>query len=285
MPSLPKIGGGSDQRFDGQVVVITGAGSGIGREMALLFSRLGAGMVHAADVNPESVAAVCAEIEAGGGTATPHTVDVADSAAVEAFAKAIFDGGKGVDVLCNNAGVAHGGPIEMTALEDWEKVISINLMGVIHGLHYFVPRLLEQGRPAHIVNTASLAGLVSSPQMAPYCASKFGVVGLSESLDAELQGRGIRVTALCPGIIYTPIVANATMYGDLAGNRQKVIDFYRNRGVTPDVVARDAVSGIKNKRVIQPSPSSHVMPPWLLKRFSPGLSALVSRQLPRFLQR
>jgi NAD(P)-dependent dehydrogenase (short-subunit alcohol dehydrogenase family) len=272
------------KRFDGQVVVITGAGSGIGREMALLFSRLGAEMVHAADLNSESVAAVCAEIQAAGGQAKPHTLDVADAGEVHSFAQAVFDEGKGVDVLCNNAGVGHGGPVDQTTLEDWQKVISINLMGVIHGMHYFVPLLLEQGRPAHIVNTASLAGLVASPQMAPYCASKFGVVGLSESLDAELCSRGIRVTALCPGIIYTPILANATMHGAMDGNRQKIIDFYKNRGVTPDVVAKDAVSAIQHRRVIQPSPRSHVMPPWLLKRVSPRLSELSSRQLLRFIR-
>ena len=285
MASLLKLGGGSGQRFDGQVVVITGAGSGIGREMALLFSKLGAAVVHAADVNPESVAAVCGEIEAAGGSATAHTVDVADATAVEAFAKAIFDEGRGVDVLCNNAGIGHGGPVDQTTLEDWQKVISINLMGVIHGMHYFTPLLLAQGRPAHVINTASLAGLVSSPQMAPYCASKFGVVGLSEALDAELAGRGIRVTALCPGIIYTPILASATMHGDMEGKRQTIIDFYKNRGVTPDVVARDAVSAIKHKRVIQPSPNLHVLPPWILKRISPRLSELSSRQMNRFIQR
>ncbi len=285
MPSLPKLRGGSDQRFDEQVVVITGAGSGIGREMALLFSKLGAGMVHVADINAGAVAAVCGEIEAAGRPARAHTLDVANPAEVEAFAEAIFSESRGVDVLCNNAGVAHGGPTDQTSLEDWQKVISINVMGVVHGVHSFVPRLLAQGRPAHIVNTASLAGLVSSPQMAPYCTSKFAVVGMSESLNAELGPRGIHVTALCPGIIYTPLLSTATMHGDLESNRQKIIDFYKNRGVTPDVVARDTVSAIKHKRVIQPSPGSHVWPAWLLKRVSPGLSGLVSRQIPKLLQR
>ena len=281
---LPFVGNDSDPRFDGQVALVTGAGSGIGREMALLFARLGA-FVHVVDIGTESAKAVTREIEAAGGNASAHTVDCSDSAAVEALAESVFAEGKGLDVLCNNAGIGHGGPIEETELEEWERVIAVNLMGVIYGMHSFVPRLLAQGRPAHIVNTASLAGLVASPQMAPYCTSKFGVVGLSESADAELASRGIHVTALCPGIIYTPILASATMHGEMAGNRQKIIDFYRTRGVTPDVVAKDAVSAIKHKRVIQPSPRSHVMPPWLLKRISPGLSELASRQLVRLIQR
>ena len=281
---LPLVGNGSDQRFDRQVILVTGAGSGIGREMALLFARLG-GKVHVVDVNPDSAEAVRGEIEDAGGQAVAHTVDCSDAAAVEALAETVSAEGEGLDVLCNNAGIGHGGPIEETTLEDWQKVIGVNLMGVIHGMHSFVPRLLEQGRPAHIVNTASLAGLVATPQMAPYCASKFGVVGLSEALDAELADRGIRVTALCPGIIYTPILANATMHGEMAGNRQRIIDFYKNRGVTPDVVARDAVSAIRHKRLIQPSPRSHVLPPWLLKRVSPGLSEVASRQLIKLIQR
>jgi len=281
---IPLLGNDSDPRFDGQVVLVTGAGSGIGREMALLFANLGAS-VHVVDIGTESAEAVVDEIAAAGGKASAHTVDCSDSAAVEALAESVFAEGKGLDVLCNNAGIGHGGPIEETELGDWERVIAVNLMGVIYGMHSFVPRLLAQGRPAHIVNTASLAGLVASPQMAPYCTSKFGVVGLSESADAELAGRGIRVTALCPGIIYTPILANATMHGEMEGNRQKIIDFYRTRGVTPDVVAKDAVSAIKHKRLIQPSPRSHVMPPWLLKRISPSLSELASRQLVRLIQR
>jgi NAD(P)-dependent dehydrogenase (short-subunit alcohol dehydrogenase family) len=281
---LPLIGGDDDQRFDGQVVLVTGAGSGIGREMALLFAKLGA-KVHCVDINAEAVEAVRGEIESAGGSATARTVDCSDPPAVEGLAEWVFEQGEGLDVLCNNAGIGHGGPIEETTLEEWQKVIGINLMGVIHGMHFFVPKLLDQGRPAHVINTASLAGLVAAAQMAPYCASKFGVVGLSESLDAELADRGIRVTALCPGIIYTPILTSATMHGGLESNRQRIIDFYRTRGVTPDVVAKDAVAAVRSRRVIQPSPRSHVLPPWLMKRMSPGLSQMVSRRFVKILER
>jgi NAD(P)-dependent dehydrogenase (short-subunit alcohol dehydrogenase family) len=270
--------------FAGQVVVVTGAGSGIGREMALLFARLGA-HVHCADINGASAGSVADEVKAASGSAAAHTVDCTDAAAVEALAETVFADGRGVDVLCNNAGIGHAGPIDETTLEDWQRVIAVNVMGVVHGIHSFVPRLLDQGRPAHIVNTASLAGLVATPQMAPYCSSKFAVVGMSESLDAELRDRGIRVTALCPGIIYTPIIANASMEGEIASRREKVIDFYRTRGVTPDVVARDTVAAIRSKRAVQPSPRSHVVPPWLIKRISPRLSAVIGRRLFDLIQR
>lgn len=110
-----------------------------------------------------------------------------------------------MDVLHNNAGIGHAGNVEHTPLQDWRRVIDVNLMGVVHVVHAFVPRLLSQGTPAHIINTASLGGLVAAASLGPYCTTKFAVVGLTEALDAELSGRGIRVSAICPGFIDTGI--------------------------------------------------------------------------------
>lgn len=263
--------------------MVTGAASGIGRSTALLLSRLGAA-VHVVDLSEERAGAVAGEIEAAGGRAVFHRVDVTDPAAVEGLAEAVFAAEGGVDVLHNNAGIGHAGPVEETTLEDWQQVIQVNLMGVVHGVHAFVPRLLKQGRPSHIVNTASLAGLAPVAEMAPYVASKYAVVGLSGSLNAELAPRGIHVTAICPGIIDTPIVAAARMRGDMAERHEQIQRFYRRRGTSPDVVAEAVVDAIRRRAVIRTVPRSHAVP-WVLNRLSPKAAQIVARHGARLTTR
>jgi NAD(P)-dependent dehydrogenase (short-subunit alcohol dehydrogenase family) len=189
-----------DIDLTGKVAVITGAGSGIGAATARLLARHGA-KVHVADLNAEAASAVAREI---GGGATHHGLDVTRPEDLEALAEAVFTADGRVDVLHNNAGIGHGGDIEATTVEDWQRVIGVNLLGVAYGVQAFVPRMLKHGHPATIVNTASEAGLIPVARMAPYCASKFGVVGMSESLDAELRSRGIRVVALRAGATVLP---------------------------------------------------------------------------------
>src|SRR5579859_2835127 len=197
----------------GKVAVVTGGGSGIGRSTALLLARNGA-KVHVADIDEERAWKVASEIQSGGGAAQAHSLDVSDAAAVDALAAAVFAADGGVDILHNNAGIGHGGDIESTTVEDWQRVIGVNLLGVAYGVQAFVPRMLAQGSPASVINTASQAGINPAPKMAPYCASKFGVVGMTESLNAELSTRGIRFSAICPGVISTNIVATSTMRGE-----------------------------------------------------------------------
>src|SRR5437660_7254614 len=182
----------------GKIAVVTGGGSGIGRSTALLLARNGA-KVHVADIDEERAWKVASEIQSAGGAAQAHSLDVSDAAAVDSFAAAVFAADGGVDILHNNAGIGHGGPIEATTIEDWQRVIGVNLLGVAYGVEAFVPRMLEQGRPASVINTASQAGITPAPKMAPYCASKYGIVGMTESLNAELSGRGIHFSAICPG--------------------------------------------------------------------------------------
>ena len=253
--------------FVGQVAVVTGAGSGIGRSTALLLARLGA-RVHIADLNEQGAESVAAEIDAQGARAHAHAVDVTDPASVEALADRVFSADGAVDLLHNNAGVGHAGPVEETSLEEWQRVLAVNLMGVVHGIHAFVPRMLSQGRPAHVVNTASMAGLVAVAGMAPYCTSKHAVVGLSESLNAELSPRGIHVTALCPGIIDTPLIPAAHLDGALAPARGRIERFYRRFGSSPDVVAEALVDAVRHRQLIRTVPRHHVVPGWLLRRVS-----------------
>lgn len=190
----------------GRTAVVTGAGSGIGRAIAAKLGRAGA-QVHVADVDGQRADTVVSEITAAGGHAWAHVIDVTDPDAVEALADGLFQPGGGVDLLFNNAGVGHAGEVADTPLEDWRRIVEVNVMGVIHGVHSFVPRLLAQGRPAHIVNTASMAGLVAPTGIGSYAVAKYGVVALTEVLAAELFEEGSKVGAsvLCPGTVHTNI--------------------------------------------------------------------------------
>ena len=276
------MGNGSD--FGGKIVVVTGAGSGIGRSSAMLFSKLGA-KVHVADVNAESAESVVGEVVARGGRGVSHTVDVTDPEAVAAFCARVYEEEERVDVLHSNAGIGHAANIEQTTVEDWQRVIGVNLLGMAFVVQAFVPRMLAQGGRSSIVNTASMAGLVAAPQMAPYSASKFGVVGMSESLNAELAPQGIHVCAVCPGIIDTPITRSAIMRGEPAERREAAIDFYRKRGASPDVVAEAVVDAIRKRKVVKTVPPSHVVPAWALKRLSLRASQTLSKLLPKLILR
>lgn len=265
----------------GKIAVVTGAGSGIGRATARLLAQHGA-TVHVVEVNGDAAKAVAYEI---GSRAMSHHVDVTRPEQLEALADAVFAEHGRVDILHNNAGIGHGGDIEDTTVEDWQRVIGVNLLGVAYGVQAFVPRLLGQGRPAVIVNTASEAGLIPIARMAPYCASKFGVVGMSESLDAELKPRGIRVIAVCPGIINTPIISQGIMRGQLGEDQKKVVAFYEKFGASPESVAKTVLAAIDRPRLIVPAPRSHVTLPYLLHRVSPRLAQPLARQLTKVVSR
>jgi NAD(P)-dependent dehydrogenase (short-subunit alcohol dehydrogenase family) len=258
------------------VAVVTGAGSGIGRATAIRLAALGA-KVHVVDVSAPAAEAVRDEIVGAGGRAVAHTVDVADAAAVEALAAAVFDADGGVDVLHNNAGIGHSGPVEQTTLEDWRRIVEVNLMGVVHGVHAFVPRMLEQGRVSQIVNTASALGLVPGIELAPYTTTKHAVVGMSKALDLELRPKGIGVTALCPGIINTAIVRESKVRGDTTGRQQRAVELYAKRGASPEVVAAAVIKAIRKRRQIQVVPASHVYPAWIADRISTRAGALAAR--------
>lgn len=264
-------------QFAGKTAVVTGAGSGIGRSTAKLLAELGA-TVYVADLNGAAAIATASDINDAGGKATGHTVDVTDSAQLQALAAKVYEERGRLDILHNNAGIGHAGPVQDTPLEDWRKVIDVNLFGVVNGIDAFVPRMIEQGGDAHIINTASMAGLTASAGMAPYVTTKFGVTGMSLALDAELKTHGIRVTALCPGVINTAIVETSTMRGAIEQRHEKLTKFYKNKGASPDVVARDALEAVVKKQVIKPSPWWQVSPGWWLMRISPRAYTAVARR-------
>lgn len=277
-------GGPRPDEFDGKIAVITGGGSGIGRSTAILLSRLGA-TVHIAEINHATAESVAAEINAAGGRAKAHQVDVSDAAAVERLAEAVYASDKRVDILFNNAGIGLTGPVESVSLEDWQRTINVNVMGVVHGVHYFVPRMLKQGGGGHIVNTASLLGLSIWPEFVPYCTSKHAVVGLTESLNAELSSKGINVTALCPGVVNTPIIHDAVIQGEFEERRKDVVNFMQKFGTSPDKVADAVVDAIRRRQLIRTVPHTHVIPAWTLRRLSPSLGVAFGSRVFGFIKR
>jgi len=267
--------------FKGKVVVVTGAGSGIGRSTALAFAKEGA-RLHLTDINAERIEAVAKEVRALGAEAAAYVVDSSNRSAMEKFAADVYDAAGRVDVLHNNAGIGVGSPFENIPLEQWERIINVNLWGVIYGVHYFVPRMIAQGGGGHIVNTASGAGLIALPLLGPYNATKFAIVGLSETMSMELKKYGIFTTALCPGIINTNIVRDSLFVvprPEMATLKDRTVKFYDRFGVSPDKVARDVLAAVRKQRPVQVSPFWQMAPAWLLKRLSVRLYQAVARMI------
>ena len=240
-----------------KVAVVTGAASGIGRAMAESFAAQGMRVVLA-DIEEGPLLEASESIQRSGTDVLTYRLDVANSAEVEALANAAYDKFGEVHVLCNNAGVAgEGVPVWLQTLDAWNWVLKVNLMGVIHGIHSFVPRMLAAGEEGHIVNTASVAGHLAGPMLSPYYVSKFGTVAVSESLYFELQQAkaNIGVSVLCPGFVKTKIIESqrnrpkvgnfqAQVSADFAAGTRAMMEL----GIAPEVVAEQVLQAILQNR-------------------------------------
>ncbi len=207
----------------GRTAVVTGGGSGIGEALCRAFAATGMNVV-VSDVDGDAASGVAGAIaDAGaGGRAIAVRTDVADRASVKALADEAFAAFGSVDALCNNAGVVSFRNAADMSDADWDWVMSVNLGGVVNGVTQFLPRLIAQGTEAHIVNTASSAGLFAPPGMASYVASKQAVVGLSEHLREDLAPLDIGVSVLCPGGVATRIVEAGRNRPDALGGPEDV---------------------------------------------------------------
>jgi NAD(P)-dependent dehydrogenase (short-subunit alcohol dehydrogenase family) len=207
----------------GKVAVVTGAASGIGRAMAETFAREGSAVV-VADLETDAGERVAAGIRDAGGDALAVAVDVSDASAVERLAATTVDHYGRVDVVCNNAGVSTFNLMRDQTLEDWKWVVDVNFWGVVHGIHTFVPIMREQGTPGHVVNTASIGGLLTGTAfIGPYCATKAAVVSLSETLQQELavDQTPIGVSVLCPSSVDTNVMESERNRPEARGAEQR----------------------------------------------------------------
>jgi NAD(P)-dependent dehydrogenase (short-subunit alcohol dehydrogenase family) len=252
-----------------RIAIVTGGASGIGRAIATALVLRG-DAVTVADVDKESAEKV-AETLSEHGRVEAAELDVTDSEAVGALYRSVKERHRRLDLVFNNAGIAVGGMTEELTLDHWNKTIDVNLRGVVHGVHAAYPIMLAQGH-GHILNTASLAGLVPAPMMLPYTTTKHAVVGLSLALRAEAAARGVRVSAICPGFVDTPLLDNAnpdlpeTETGKYA--RQAAIRVQRKL-YPAQALARDVLRGIEKNQALIVAPASG-RAAWRGARFSPS---------------
>ena len=267
----------------GRVAFVTGGASGIGRAICGALVARGANVV-VADINASGAAALARELgERGPGSATSLSLDVADAHGFEQAIGAVHAERGRLDLLFNNAGIGVGGPIEELALEHWERTLDVNVRGVVHGVRAAYPLMVEQGY-GHIVNTASLAGLIAFPLGVPYAMTKHAVVGLSVSLRVEARAHGVRVSAVCPGVIDTPILDTegpADLPRTRLAGRGREMMLHGNRGPAypPERLAEDVLRGVERNRAIIVAPS-RARTAWLVQRIAPRLlERMLAREL------
>jgi len=240
-------------QLDGKVAAVTGAASGLGRAMALAFAAEGMHLALA-DVDDAGLTQTGKLVAAFGVRTFSMRVDVSKAEDVHQFAARAAAELNGIHVVCNNAGVAVSGPVWETSEAEWQWILGVNLLGVVHGVRAFAPRLIAQDE-GHIVNTASVAGLISPPGMGAYCVSKHAVVTLSEALHHDLRERGSRVgvSVLCPAYVPTGIADSKPPFAIAKSKERLAQEATLKKAVasgklSADDVARAVVAAVKENR-------------------------------------
>lgn len=253
------------KEFGDTLVSVTGAGSGIGRATALAFAREGAELV-VSDIDEASLKETVAQIGARGGVAHPYLLDVSDAEAVERFAAEVCATHGVPDIVVNNAGIGVAGAFLDTPAEQFDKVLDVNLGGVVNGCRSFARRMVERGTGGHIVNVASMAAYAPLQSLNAYCTSKAAVYMFSDCLRAELDAAGIGLTTICPGLINTNIVATTGFHPPqgqrtaVPGRRAQLERMFELRRYGPDKVAAAIVSAVKKNKPVRPvTPEAYLL--------------------------
>jgi len=274
--------------FEGKVAIVTGAASGIGRALAAALARRGATVVLADIDEPAAKAAADALAAGPPGRASGVALDVTDHEAVaELVERTARDHGH-LDFVFNNAGVGMGGAAHEMTMAHWDRAIDVNLRGVVHGVVAAYPLMVRQGH-GHIVNTASLAGLIPAPMLAPYGMTKHGVVGLSTSLRMEGAAHGVRVSVVCPGVIDTPILDKGNppdlpALSSMPDGRRMLTAMIGEPYPAP-ALAADVLAGVARNRAVIVTPR-HARVAWRTYRLSPRLVMdLAPRHMARRMRR
>ena len=263
--------------ISGKEALVTGAGSGIGRATAQALAERGAKLVLC-DINDESLQRAVGELSAITEIIHAARVDVASSDEMRALADVVHAKVSALDILVNNAGVGLAASFLNTSLEDWNWVLGINLHGVVHGCHFFVPKMAERGQGGHVATVSSLLGFWPAPEICGYTTAKFGVLGLSLAMREDLRAYNIGVSAICPGIINTNIVNTARMVGFGGANaRCQMQAFYKKRNLGPEVVARAIVRAIERNKEIVPV-GVETWFAYYLNRLGPALGRVAARK-------
>jgi NADP-dependent 3-hydroxy acid dehydrogenase YdfG len=235
--------------LSGDKVVITGAASGIGRSTSVAMGKLGC-RLFLTDIDAKGLKKTADVISGmGGNVCLARALDVGDYQAMSDFAKEVHAGHGSVDILVNVAGVALFSQIEDMRHSDWEKVIKVNLWGVIHGLECFVPEMIRAGRGGHIVSVSSAAGLIGLPWHTVYAGTKHALVGMSESLRYDLRKHNIGVSVICPGLVNTELVQTVEIHAmPEASNKLKA--FAPKMAITPEKVAKIIINAIRTRKFL-----------------------------------
>jgi NAD(P)-dependent dehydrogenase (short-subunit alcohol dehydrogenase family)/pimeloyl-ACP methyl ester carboxylesterase len=271
--------GRSGDRFSDTLVSVTGAGSGIGRATALAFAADGAEVV-VSDIDEAAAKETAAQITARGGTAYSYPLDVTDADAVEAFAERVSAEHGVPDIVVNNAGIGQSGQFLDTPPERFDRVLDVNLGGVVNGCRSFGRRLVERGTGGHIVNVASMAAYSPSRGLTAYCTSKAAVYMFSDCLRAELATAGVGLTTICPGIIDTNIIHTTTFDGPPGADavaeerRAQLTKIYALRRYGPDKVAKAIVSAVAKDKPIRPVTSEAYLLYGLSRALPPAMRSI-----------
>jgi NAD(P)-dependent dehydrogenase (short-subunit alcohol dehydrogenase family) len=256
--------------FAGKTAVVTGGGSGIGRAVCQALGERGATVV-VTDLDGASAEVVAREIVSRGGRAEARALDVCDAAAVEAVVDEAATTHGRIDYLFNNAGIGVMGEERDVTLDDWRRVLDVDLYGVVHGVRAAYRRMVRQGS-GHIVNTASMAGLIPTAMELSYTTAKYGVVGLSHGLRAEGRKLGVKVSVVCPGFIDTAILRTSPIKMRVSRERLRALV---PTPMSPERCARVILDGVaKNRATIVPTTHAKLL--YLLGRLSPDAAILLS---------